>query len=485
MLSGTSAKTTLTFLLLAACAGLLSACGLGGDAAGWDGAAPGTYPVDNLFTDFYESLGGVDVLGPAISPLKAQGNLQLQTVEAGQMVYDPQASNRQPFSLVALGRRLGYTDPPSPPPQDPNARYIDGHTIYPLFIPLYDQLGGSEVLGSPLTEVYYSATKNRFTQHFENVGFYLSLDQTQTQPGLLAYGLFACDYPCRYQPPIDALIESQPQLPQPFAGEVARLGSSFVGEYLAGPYQAADGKIEVIFENIVLYVEQGDSQRALARPIVELVGYPAQPLAERVDDPLVVFYPIENERGHNILALFNDYIARHGSLEVTGLPISEVFPLEDGAYRQCFEHLCLDYREEAQEYLRVRPAPLGALYKDQYYDLPTLENGAQPQEGQTIKLNTWEEYASVTSSDIQTIHASVFENDLPASGITPMLTLTLPDGSLDVHLFPPTGENGHTKVAIPPINAPNGTLIRYEVCVEITEDVKVCTTQSYPIWGNP
>lgn len=99
------------------------------------------YEIDPLFREIYLFLGGPEVLGPAISPAKSYGNITAQYLETSKMVYDPDAPIIQKFYLASLGKELGYYEPAVPAPSDPEILYVDGHTIFSDFLPLYEKLG--------------------------------------------------------------------------------------------------------------------------------------------------------------------------------------------------------------------------------------------------------------------------------------------------------------------------------------------------------
>ncbi len=237
---------------------ILCSCKSGGPIGNTDLAQPEesslsfNYPIDPIFQEFYEFLGGESVLGPAIAPLQESGNLKTQYVEAGLMVYDPMAVEGERYQLAPLGLSFGVTEPPVPDPGQPNLRYINGHIIDPDFLSFYEKLGGARFVGRPLTEARHNPEKGRIEQYFENLGFYRLEQDVTNKVFLMAYGVFACGARCRYHA-IEASIPSQkPLLPEPFASTVARLGLSFVGRTLSEPYINSDGNVEVIFENIVL-----------------------------------------------------------------------------------------------------------------------------------------------------------------------------------------------------------------------------------------
>jgi hypothetical protein len=444
-----------------------------------DSTAPDSYPVDPLFNDFYSFLGGMSRLGPAISPLQEDGGRKLQYVEAGLMINDPQATESERFRLAPLGLDFDVAEPALADPGLPGQRFVDGHLLFPEFAPFYEQLGGAQYVGRPLMEARYNLSKERFEQYFENLGFY-RLDRDP--PGtvrLLAYGAFACNHRCRYTPPGAGIPIRGGLLPPHFAGLAARLGLGFTGRTLAGPQPGVDGRQEVVFENLVLVEEPGATGGVTLRPIVEMLGIEPGPPVEREERPLMVFYAIEGDLGHFVPVFFDDYLQRYGGIEFSGLPIAEVDQPQGGSFRQCFKNLCLDLDPEAPEEQRLRPAPLGAAYqKDINQD--DFEEG-QLLEG--VQLQVWESQSFVASDQPLEIHVAVFEANVPLMNREPVLTLILPDNSLRTYHFPPTAADGQSTLVLPPISAPNGTLIAYEVCLEGLGEDKICEGENYLIWN--
>lgn len=444
----------------------------------------GTYMVDPIFREFYDRIGGWEKVGPAISVLFWEDHLRLQYIEGGLMVFDPLASPN--YYLAPLGSKLGYSDPVVTNPEIGNILWIEGHIIYDKFVPLYEFLGGEAFVGRPLTEVIYNEEKERYEQHFENLGFYMKADGPEGDVRLLAYGVYDCDYGCRYYPDFYAITYRQSTLPEPFLSEVSRLGSSFVGQMLTDPYTTTDGKVEVIFENIVMTTDPNDPQLVTYRPIVTQVGFEAPPLTTRMDSPLVVFFIIEGEKGFNIPVVINDFVTQHGGYEVTGNPISDIFKLSEEVFRQCFTNICLDYHSNREENLRITPSALGTLYRAYFYD-PTDEPEtltiAQPLEN--VQIIIWEENTLITSAQAQIIHAVVLDNNLPVQNIQPLLSVNSPDGlNTSIYRFPLTNSEGNTQITIPPTIAENGTIIAYEVCLENLDVGRVCAAENYLVWGN-
>lgn len=515
-----------------------------------------TFPVDPIFEGLYDSLGGFDNLGPALTPLQESGNLKIQYVEAALMVFDPQSAGSDQYRLAPLGLVFGIAEPAVANPGVPDDRYLNGHVIFEDFVPLLDQLGGPRIAGRPLTEARYNPDKDRVEQYFENLGFYTLAGESGGDVQLLAYGAFACDRRCRYQPNPASIPTLRPLLPEPFASRVSQLGVTFVGRTLTEPYLNSDSQIEIIFENLVLAttvqvptqegfelpirlwlpqilkqivqekgiewpfriylpfipsntsgeiksdgsihlrinfhawlppiraLAQSESVEVFVRPIVRELGIQPQPFVPASDDDLMVFHPIDGDRGHNVPAYFEDYLNRHGGSEISGDPLTEVFLHQEGVFRQCFENLCLDFDTRAPEGQRLRPAALGARYKERFYQQPGDEFG-ESQSLEDTRLRVWESQSFVSTHEIQVINVAVHENEVPLMNREPEIMLTLPDNTQFEYHFPPTGEDGHSAIEIPPINAPSGSLIAYEVCLRVISGEQLCVTDNYLIWNYP
>jgi len=176
-------------------------------------------------------------------------------------------------------------------------------------------------------------------------------------------------------------------------------------------------------------------------------------------------------------------LRQFGGLELVGRPITEVFPLEDGVFRQCFTNLCLDFNVNAPDSEKLKIAPLGLEYKERYYQatstLPrtkTLNN---------LRIEVWESKPYVAPDAGQEIRVVVYKEDVPLKNQKPVLTVTMPDNRRQVLVMEPTDERGETSLELPSIAAQNGTLIIYEVCLEGTGGEPLCVGDQYLIWGNP
>ncbi|MBX3003152.1 MAG: hypothetical protein KF828_04280, partial [Anaerolineales bacterium] len=102
-----------------------------------------------------------------------------------------------------------------------------------------------------------------------------------------------------------------------------------------------------------------------------------------------------------------------------------------------------------------------------------------------IRIEVWEARAQVSSTEGQTIYASLHANGQLLQGLQPYLTLTLPSGETVEYIFPLTDGNGQTLLNIPPVQGQNQDLVIYQVCLDGLHDTSKCMTDSYRIWGNP
>jgi hypothetical protein len=382
---------------------------------------------------------------------------------------------------------MGIVEPPVLPPDSPGAVYIDGHVIYEGFVPVYRKMGGARFVGKPLTEAHFNPGKKRVEQYFENVGFAWMEEDSPENVFLLAYGAWKCDVYCRHQAPLSAEIElpsrKYSEVEKPFREVVSRLGSDFTGFALTEPYLADDGNLDQIYENVVLTAKPDNPARVWLRPVPEKVGIEAEPLNPPSLQAGMFFYSMNDSMGYNVPEAYLDYITRHGGMEVSGTPVGELYRASDMVFRQCFSNLCLQYHLNAPSGMRIRPAPLGYIYRDKYYH-PANDSFLSTQSIRATALQVWERYQFVSSDQPEELGVSVFENQTPLRDREPILILTLPDGTEKTYHFPPTGPDGKSFLKLDPIQASNGTLIPYKVCISSLTDELFCTMDSFVIWYN-
>lgn len=483
--------------------------------------------VDPLFREFYDQMGGLEIMGPAISPIFSFEKVRYQYTVAGMMIFDPLAPANRRFNLAALGLEMEISEPSVPPPDQSDVRYVNGHIIHSEFIPMYDRLGGARYVGRPITEVHYNPEEQRVEQYFENLGMFRLEEESQLAVQLLAYGVWKCNASCRQPRPSNNTVILPKQTDVRFLDAVARLGPDFTGYALTVAYTAPDGNLEQIFENVVLYTDSNHTDQVFLRSISERLGMFSDPPVAPSEDPKFEFFLIQGEKGFNVPESFLDYMGYHGGIDSIGPPISELSLVKDMIYRQCFTNICLEENQNVSGTLRIRPVQMGYTYKDLSVQLvdtldalpgqlpgerqedlpetrPTLQSEIQPsiqpdtvpetqpqvdvsatQNGEGMGVRVWESYPMVTPDQSQEIGVSVVENDIPLRMIEPELTVWLPDGGQKNYYMYPTGDDGHTYMQLDPIDAPSGTLIPYQVCINHLGKARFCVKDSFLIWVNP
>ncbi len=441
-----------------------------------------TLPVDPLFRQFHAQLGGEKTLGPAITPVFEQNGIIYQYTVGSLMMYDPQSPPDQHFKLGPLGLDLGISEAPVSRPEREDVLYVAGHVIYDKFKSLYNQMGGQEVVGAPLTEAYHNHEKERVEQYFENVGFYWIEGDETDAIYLLAFGTWKCGEHCAVEPSDSARIAIPSKRAEPFVKASARLGLEFTGYALTEPYFSKDGQLQQIYENVVFAIRPENPEIVRLIPVPEKIGYIHDPLKPSSHTPDLYFYPVQGEMGYEIPLYIMDYIKKHGGLDFIGAPITQQISFDDNLSRQCFENLCLEAQPGGSGIMEVRPIPLGEEYRDLFFNPLEIETGPQMGSPLDITIQIWEGYPLVSPDQQQEVGVVVYANRQPLPGVEPVLELTLPNGDHQTLRLPATDESGESQIRIEPLEAPNGSLIPYKVCVDAQTEQNFCVMDSYLIW---
>lgn len=466
---------------------VLSACGR---AQGNSGGNI-TYEVTPSFREFYQTLGGEDVLGPAISKSFLQDNYTCQYTTAALMCFNPLVTDNNRFLLYPIGDQMAITEDPSQTPAQGGSQVVDGFTIYDEFLPLFNQFSGEQFTGKPLTQARLNYSQKRIEQFFENVGFYRKFSDPAGTVHLMAYGVFACKSNCNYTPSVDAAVSISANATenQPLLTGLAKMGDlTVLGAPLTQPYIAADGNEEQVYENAVVFAPQNNLSVAKLRPLSILLNMiQGTPGPQKYDSSQgVVFYPVSGSNGFHVPLDFDKFIASHGGLDYSGNPIMEVFQYDATTYRQCFENYCLDYHSDATDGNKVQMAPLGSQYMNLAGGSETSASPSLTLSPDTVNLQATEQYQSLSNSNEQKIDILVLrkDNQQPMTGIKADLTITLPDKSQYTATFPETGLDGRASLIIPAMShLNNGQILEYQVCLNDNVSTPVCVNGTYLIWS--
>jgi hypothetical protein len=466
-----------------------------------------TFEVDQTFQELFRQVDGAEMFGPAISSPFSYGQIHYQYTVACLLMRSLQAAGNVGVELAPLGLDLGVLEVAVPPPDDESLHYVDGHVIDPAFFPFYQELGGTRLVGPPLTEPRYNPKKKRIEQYFQNLGFYRFEDQPGGRVGLLAYGAWKCGQSCSSLP--HPFTEAEVEPPSPVHPDlrqaVERLGLHFTGFALGPAYTTPDGTLEQIFENVILALKPGSGNRPVLRAIPADLGIVEEdPVAPSGDDEMY-FYPLGENVGHNVPLSFLDYLAMHGGLDASGPPITEYNQIGEGVFRQCFSNLCLEEHRPETIPMRIRPTALGFLYwqaqngapgqelpleappippanatnTPQSYPLAT-ESVVEPA-GDGVILHVWKKYPVLAAGQQQEIGAIVLQNGVPISGVQVELILSLPEADVRISM-PPTGEDGQSFYLLDPIEATSGSPIDFQVCVYLQAGQATCAQDSFLIY---
>jgi hypothetical protein len=444
----------------------------------------GVYEVDPVFREFYSFLGGRDVLGPAISAVYLDGVTKIQFTTTAQLIFDPNASQMKRFQLGPLGTELGIAEPLSVASSLDGRKEVNGRVIFSDFIPLYERLLGERFVGRPLTEVRYNPEEKRYEQYFENLGFYRQIGDAPSDVKLLAYGAWKCTSNCRTPRLDNARVSNFEAVDPMFKDGQQRLGARFTGYALAKAYRASDGKIEQIFENLVLVSDPEKPEEVFLRPVQKLGIHPDALSGPDNASGKTKFIPVSGGKGYNVLTEFLEFINLHGGMKFIGDPITRPSAAEGGGQRQCFTNLCLISDPTAAAAFRVRPEPLGYQYKAIF--IPNVKEEVVPvAPDREITLHVWERYPLVASSQRQEIGVDVVVNGIPAVGVQATINIKVPGGQTLNYQMPTTGKDGQSRMEVDRVSASNGTLIPYRVCVSRQNRTQYCVKDSYLIWNNP
>lgn len=463
----------------------------------------GFFSIAPEFEAYYRKVGGEEVLGAPISPRLEEGEFVYQYLANALLFSARNESGSAEVGFVPIGLDLSLPSPWLTLGVGRSQEVADSLPIHREFLPLYEKLGGRERVGKPLSGLRYNPRYRRYEQFFEGVGMYRAESDPPGEARLLAYGAWKCGEVCQYPFPIRAVVSSARPIDLRAAPLVERLGVDLTGFPLLPAIREADGDEIVIFENVALEIKANSESRAKLAPLPRKLGIFPERMVDYQESEETVFIAREDNRGYPVLRSFLNYIETHGGVELIGLPISGPIREENANVRQCFETLCLIEDRQIEGIYRIRPIPLGFEYASLYHpseleeeaearpsSRSTLQpSGASASEqdasspGQEVTLQIFEARPFVDQQTQQEIGVIVSLGQQPVVNLRPKLVLSLSSGETLQLEMPPTDQQGRSSIAIPPLQAPNGTLVDYRVCVVIQGKMELCAREDYLIWS--
>ncbi len=484
-------RLTFKLVIILVFLGLATACSANSGQTSTE-TMEGIFEVNSTFREFYQNLGGKELLGPAISPLFTHENIVCQYTENTLMCFNNLAED--PYRLYLFGLANTFEIEPFEDSFIDNTsqdRIINNIAIYEEFQPLYDRLYGSRYVGKPLTPVRYNPYKQRIEQYFENVGFYRLLDDPPGEVHLLSYGVYVCDAYCRSQGKDVSAVTNLPEnVNVPFLPYIVRMGSpAAFGEPITKSFNYQQNEIQQVYDSVVFIGNPDISTSIRLLNVPELLNMPRHVPGPQVytEADGVLFYPVYGTDGFHVPLDFDRFISRNGGISLSGNPISEIYALVEGkVYRQCFQNYCLDYDGTKPNGQNVSMAPLGSDYT-KYANLNEDLIVKFKFTPETILFNISEIEAQIPANQDQLIDLVVLrsKDKLPLENIEAFLYLTLPNGDIEKYNFAPTDANGTSHFTIPAHpQLSNGDLIAYEVCLNIPSDKPLCQQNNYLIWDH-
>jgi hypothetical protein len=443
-------------LLIAAAAAIVTACTSStprGDAL---------YPSAPEFEAFVADHGGARTFGTPIEPRQQDGQRVRQAFANAELVYDPALPDGDRVSLTALGYNLGLATPAVVRSQ-PGAAYFEstGHALDPRLQASYESIGGESVAGAPIAEAILR--EGFVVQYYEALGMRLRPESPADEVEFLAYGYAARE---GVRPPAGIVLPPDARS-RPFALFLDPYGGEAVfGRALTGPYAAADGALEQVFANAVLYAASDSPGSVRLRPLGAALGE-ADPAVTGPSDTVGMYIP---QSGHYVLWAFVNFYRAHGAEAVLGLPLEEGKTFE-GVLRQRFENVILEYRPELPAHLAVQLAPLGVSYAasgmpaDATAEAVATAAPAHAACEGVAAVSTRAELAILPTGGLQRISVQVQRPDGTAwSGVTPIVVVHAPGGDL-YPVVPPTDVEGQTAAALSVDGLRTGEIVNYEVVV--------------------
>ncbi len=462
-----------------------------------------SFPIAAVFREYYDQVGGENVLGKPISPPVQEENFVYQYTVNAVLVKATNLEHQTDVLLSPVGLDLTLPKYKAKSPIYEGSFYVNNVAVYDEFISLFQKLGGESRVGNPLTSLRYNPLKKRYEQLFESVGFYFTEADPKGMVKLLAYGVWKCQSACIYPYNKEAEVTQSNVIDPHFIAFVDQVGSDFTGFAITDAFQTNDGKIQQVFENLALEYIPNQDPAVVLMNIPTSIGILSEQMVNKTSQVDQVFIPIKGEKGHNIPRQFLDYINLHGGLDVIGLPINEASQVGNQTFWQCFEKLCIEKDGRLAGVYQIHPSALGLEYlylhnpkeeNTQDKNTPTLTS---PQPRSTLipptlipqehpfEMNLRQAHAWVDANTPQEIRLVVTKNHIPIEGISPYLIIIRPDGEPIRFAMPATDAQGVSVGQIPAITAPNGTLISYKVCIKPIDFEEQCEQGGYPIWVQP
>ncbi len=328
------------------------------------------HSVSGGFLEFYDFKGGPFIFGLPITEEIFEGGRTVQYFEKARFEWHPENPDPYKVQLGLLGLQIyGQVDQPVPDttwPGQMDQRYFPetGHIVKGLFLSFFDNYGGPEIFGNPISEEFM--INEVLVQYFQRV----RMEIYPHYPDWVYLGNLGTEW-------LDKNPLYLPEPSTPRGRYFPATGHNVKEAFL--DFFDHHGGLEV-FGNPISEEFEGDGvvQQYFERARFE--WHPEKPVGERVQlgplglevhgavDPAVNDWTTPwnphqlyfDETGHVVSNAFLDFFERHGGLAIFGPPISEA-QIEGGRIVQYFRNLAMEWHPENPEPYRVQPALLGTV----------------------------------------------------------------------------------------------------------------------------
>lgn len=433
--------------------------------------------VDPTFRQFCYSIGP-EIMGDLQSdPMVIDGQLCQYTTNF-LMCYD--RSGKLPrVELSSLSTRWNFA---------PEVGYAsDDHNSCKLldrFESLDARLSKVADTGHLWTCPNYNYGTGKITQFKENVAYSVDMYDTEAEAQMWPLGQMLCQQygDCRLVH--DAIAMPVPQTAIPCRERFERVSlGELTGLLAAGPFTTEACNTEVIFAGVAFCMSD-DCASFKALPLGTKHGTTTLPVVKNEQLSYQTrFIEIRNGMGYHVPKEIDFFISLHGGYEISGMPISEAFPLEGvpDVLRQCFENFCLDYNGTLPRGQNMKLVPLGDI------EASILPPGAvlRPVFSRyNVNIQVGEKQPYIAKGERQVISLLVFNSQAEAiDGLKFKLTLKAPNGRLiGIYEMPVTDQEGKSIIDLDPIESEKGDIIEYSVCVDLPTAYPICKSDTFVIW---
>ncbi len=247
--------------------------------------------VKGEFLNFFQEHGSLAIFGFPITDEFELGGRAVQYFQRVRMELHPENGPEYHVQLGLLGEELNKGEPPIdesniPPPGDPDRRYFPqtGHVVGFTFLRFFDENGGLDIFGYPITEVFEE--NGRLVQYFQRARMEFYDDRPPGQQVRLAdlgeiHFVYARLDPSLRRPVASLLDSAAAQASGPTA---LRLEASVARTYVSYPGR----------QTVHVYVTDDMSEGVPHANLTFVVGYPGAPKSYRMNPT--------NDSGYTFLA---------------------------------------------------------------------------------------------------------------------------------------------------------------------------------------